>query len=263
MFKRKMGERGAIAFGVDDNATVEEVIRNHRRRRHREHLLNNIEDEIDKVRSRNMTDDDIPLWQSMEGKYTEKFSSKKTWMQLRESKQICTWSRGVWFPQATPKFSFMLWIAMCGRMQTGDKMQRWNVGINTECVLCHEVQETCQHLFFSCPYSSCIWENLVKGILNEKFTARWDDIVGLISDASLSSTKLFLVRYSFQAAVHSIWRERNSRRHGEEPKEVGVLSKLIDKTIRLHLLAVKAYGKAYLEKALCVWFGTRLVSEIT
>ena len=48
--------------------------------------------------------------------------------------------------------------------------------------------------------------------------------------------------------MHSIWCERNVRRHGEEPKEARVLSKLIDKNIRLQLLAVKAKGQAYLEK---------------
>lgn len=39
------------------------------------------------------------------------------------------------------------------------------------------------------------------------------------------------------------------RRHGEEPKDARLLSKLVDKTIRLHLLAVKVHGQAYLEKS--------------
>lgn len=84
---------------------------------------------------------------------------------------------------------------------------------------------------------------MVKGLLKEKFTVVWNNIVILISGSSYPPKEMFLIRYSLQAAVHGIWRERNSRRHVEEPKDVRILSKLVDKTIRLHLLAVKARVK--------------------
>ena len=232
--KEVMGDRGFIAIGIENTATVADVLRTHRRRRHRVRILNEIEDEIDKLRSGSAQDmDDVPLWRSADDKYGATFSSKKTWMRLRVRREVCTWSRGVWFSQATPKYSFMTWIAMRNRMHTGDKMQAWNALINTECVLCHEVQETCQHLFFSCPYSLAVWECLVRGILKEKFTAVWDDIVEIISGSAYPATEMFLLRYSFQAALHNIWWERNARRHGEEPKDARLLSKLVDKTIRL------------------------------
>jgi len=136
-------------------------------------------------------------------------------------------------------------------------MQAWNATINAECTLCHEVQETCHHLFFQCTYSSKVWKSLVQGLLKDGFTTDWNTIITIISGSSYPATELFLIRYSLQAAVHSIWRERNSRRHGEEPKDAITLSKLVDKTIRLHLLAVKARGHAYLERSLRTWFGTR------
>jgi len=117
--------------------------------------------------------------------------------------------------------------------------------------------KTCHHLFFQCTYSSKVWKSLVQGLLKDGFTTDWNTIITIISGSSYPATELFLIRYSLQAAVHSIWRERNSRRHGEEPKDAITLSKLVDKTIRLHLLAVKARGHAYLERSLRTWFGTR------
>ena len=82
--KEVMGVRGFIAMGIENTATVADVLRNHRRRRHRVRILNEIEDEIDKLRSGSIQDmDDVPLWRSAEDKYVAKFSSKKTWMQLR------------------------------------------------------------------------------------------------------------------------------------------------------------------------------------
>ncbi|WZZ46014.1 hypothetical protein YC2023_042273 [Brassica napus] len=50
------------------------------------------------------------------------------------------------------------------------------------------------------------------------------------------------LRYTFQALVHSLRRERNARRQREQPRDVKVLIKCVDKTIRLKLLPVK--GKA-------------------
>nr|VDC74896.1 unnamed protein product [Brassica rapa] len=261
--KEVVGDRGVIALGIANNATMADIS-NHRRRRHRQSILNDIEDEIDRLRIGGSADiDDVKLWKWGEGKYLSKFSSKRTWQQVRNEHQTCAWSQGIWFPQSTPKYSFMLWIARRNRLQTGDKMQAWNVSVSTECVLCRGVQETCKHLFFQCPYSTEVWESLVKGLLRDDFTTDWDDIGEMVCGRNYPPTEMFLIRYSLQAAVHSIWRERNGRRHGEEPKTAAILSKLIDKTIRLHLLAVKATGQAYLERSLCTWFGTRQVPNPT
>lgn len=44
-----------------------------------------------------------------------------------------------------------------------------------------------------------------------------------------------LLRYAFKALMPSIWRERNGRRYGEQPTEASILTKLVDKTVRLKL----------------------------
>ena len=72
----------------------------------------------------------------------------------------------------------------------------------------------------------------------------------------------FLIRYAFQALVHSIWRERDWGRHGEQSKNEQVLIKCVDRTIRLKLLSVKGKGKKYFEEGLCTWFGTRIQDSI-
>ncbi|XP_013607585.1 PREDICTED: uncharacterized protein LOC106314215 [Brassica oleracea var. oleracea] len=216
--KEVVGDRGIIALGIANNATMADVISNHRRRRHGQIILNDIEDEIDRLRVGGLDDkDDVKLWKWGEGKFVSKLSSKKTWCEV----------------------SIKLALGVKG------------------------VQKTCQHLFFQCPYSTEVWESLVKGLLRDDFTTYWDDIGEMVSGRSYPPTKMFLIRYSLQVAVHSIWRERNGRRHGEEPKAAAILSKLIDKTIRLLLLDVKATGHAYLERSLRTWFGTRQVPNPT
>ena len=113
-------------------------------------ILNQIEDETSKLG--NHQDEDIVLWKHAEGRYIDKFSTSKTWDQLRAIRPVCPWNKGVWFSQSTPKYAFMIWIASKGRLQTTDRMQQWNNSINTTCVLCNDTPESCAHLFFGCRY---------------------------------------------------------------------------------------------------------------
>lgn len=197
------------------------------------------------------------MWKQADDRFVSTFSTKRTWEQIRGNHQPCTWSKGVWFSQSTPKYSFLLWTAIRGRLQTLDRMQQWCDGLNTTCVLCNVAQESCAHLFFECHYSEQVWKKLVGGIMRDRYTADWNDLIGIIANPGYNPTETFLFRYSLQATVHTIWRERNSRRHGEESHDVAVLVKFIDKAIRLKLLAVKGKGHKYLEEGLMAWFGSR------
>lgn len=78
----------------------------------------------------------------------------------------------------------------------------WNNAVNQTCVLCNEADETYHHLFFSCRYTKQIWKTLVGGILQGTFTTDWNEIIEMISNPTLTPTKTFLLRYTFQATVH-------------------------------------------------------------
>ena len=103
-------------------------------------------------------------------------------------------------------------------------------------------QETKNHLFFECAFSSRIWEKLVKGILGNAYAYKWDEVTALISVPSREKMKRFCLSYAFQITVYMLWRERNKRRHGESPMPQQVLVKLIDKAIRNKLSLVQMKG---------------------
>lgn len=90
------------------DATVEEAILNpRRRRRHRAGLLNDIESLLTIIEQKLCSvKEDVSLWRRKSG-FKQKFSTHETWMLLRETKSQCTWARGIWFFQATPKYTFM------------------------------------------------------------------------------------------------------------------------------------------------------------
>ena len=213
----------------------------HKRRRHRVVLLNKVEDEIERLRDSRTRETDVSLWLSGKS-YRKWFSSKGTWEAIRVKHQLCHWSKVVWFKYATPKYAFILWLAMKGRLATGDRMIHWNGSTNTSCVLCTEPLETVEHLFFECSYSTQIWGALMKGLLRDKFTVSWEGLMRIMSDTRRRKMHLFLIKYMFQATVYMIWRERNRSRHGEAEAPAWLLIKLLDKNMRNRLTLVQMGG---------------------
>ena len=149
-----LGESGIIDLGIGREATVEDATLRIRRRRHRIEVLNNIEMELNEMKNRLcIMSTDVSLWRRESG-FKQEFSTHETWCILRETKSPCRWSRGVWFSHATPKYAFLTWLAALNRLSTMDRVYRWNQGVDTTCALCKTAQESRDHLFFECSYST-------------------------------------------------------------------------------------------------------------
>ncbi|CAG7892893.1 unnamed protein product [Brassica rapa] len=93
--------------------------------------------------------------------------------------------------------------------------------------------------------------------MKDRYTADWNDLIEMIANPGFNPTETFLIKYSLQATVHTIWRERNSRSHGEQPHDVACLITFIYKAIRLKLHSVKGKGHKHLAEGLMAWFGSR------
>lgn len=227
-----LGSGGYIAMGISENAKVEDCI-NHRRRNHRYPVLNRIELEIENFKNRRrVEEEDIFLWRKGNDKYKERFLTKETWQVVREKHYEIDWYKAVWFKHATPRFSFLVWVAMRDRLTTGSRMAQWGLNIDTSCIFCQDPMESMGHLFFECPYSKQIWDALARGVLKSQYTASWLDVRRIIADENQDRLMLFTIRYLFQVTIYSIWRERNKRRHKEAASPPALLVKLIDKTMR-------------------------------
>ena len=121
-------------------------------------------------------------------------------------------------------------------------MIKWKQSANPSCILCNDPMETRDHLFFECSYSRRVWEALAGGLLLDKFTTRLIEIRKIMAEKEIDKTKRFLIRYVFQNTLHSIWRERNSRKHGENPSIPEKLVRMIDKNIRNRMSAISREG---------------------
>ena len=151
----------------------------------------------------------------------------------------------------------MVWLAMHNRLTTGDIMISWNAGIDTSCILCQQHLETRDHLLFECSYSQEVWSALVQGLLLSRFTNKWQEIRVILADNTLPKLTMYLLRYSFQVTLHSLWRERNGHRHGSQPLLASQLIKMIDRQIRNQCLILIFKRIRRHEGVLHFWLFTR------
>ena len=79
-----------------------------------------------------MLEDDC-LWKRESGDFRTGFSTSQTWNLIRAHAPKVSWSTGIWFPEATPKFAFLAWIAIQNRLATGDRVLRWNPQVISIC----------------------------------------------------------------------------------------------------------------------------------
>ena len=156
-----------------------------------------------------------------------------------------------------PKVRIYDLVGYLNRLSTMDRIAQWSQGVDTTCVFCKNSPEDRDHLFFECAYSSQVWESLSRGITGTSFTNSWSDIVQLIVGRSMENKLLFCLRYSFQIAIHALWRERNKIRHGEKMLPLTILKKILDKGVRNKLSQLRSKRVKGMEDTLQVWFGTR------
>lgn len=248
------GSRYNIDLGITSLAMVASEKANRCRRNHWNDTYGHIEDEIHKVYLRN--DEDVSLWRSFNNKYKANFNTKVTKGLVRNSLPCKDWCNGVWFANATPKYSFT-WLAMINRLATGDRKQNWTSTQRTDCIFCGNANKSCDHLFFSCRSLSQVWKNQVGKLLGASFSTQWNQLVNLLNIYVDNWTFQFIYRYVFQASLYDIWGEQNKRRHGEALTHSTSLAKVIDKQVRNRFSSIWNQGHYTYDDGLTLWFSTR------
>lgn len=252
------GERGCIDLGVPIHSTVERVIQSYRRRRHRTTVLVQIEQEILRLSDVGLNQqDDMVLWKRENEAFRQGFDSTQTWNMIRARSPRVSWAKGLWFKEATPKFSFLTWLAAQNRLATGDRILQWNSQAFSTCWLCNAATETRDHLFFDCPFAKEVWRATIGDLAGGAVTTQWVILLQRLVTGLQDVTKTFLFRYSFQATAYALWHERNKRRVGESHQPPACLIKQLDKLVRNRISSLRQQVGGRYEKAMEVWFGSR------
>ncbi|GKD59058.1 RNA-directed DNA polymerase, eukaryota, reverse transcriptase zinc-binding domain protein [Tanacetum coccineum] len=119
---------------------------------------------------------DKAVWRCNDGSFKD-FSVKQTWEVYREINPEVKWKNLVWFSQCIPSLTFVLWIAIQGKLQTQDKVFLWNNDANMRCHLCTKCMDSYDHLFVQCNYAIEFWDAVkIKGYVNG-LKHKWNDTI--------------------------------------------------------------------------------------
>ncbi|KAL2247965.1 UNVERIFIED_CONTAM: hypothetical protein Sindi_2648800 [Sesamum indicum] len=136
-----------------------------------------------------------------------------------------------------PRHSFILWLAILGKLPTTDKSWLSHLGV---CILCDEgATESHPHLFFQCRFSrQCLYE------IRRRIRFHWPnrDWATDIEWATRKWRGEHIINRAYRtllaACVYHIWQERNLRRFDHTERTPATLSILIINDVRQRILSV-------------------------
>ncbi|XP_048492374.1 uncharacterized protein LOC125493253 [Beta vulgaris subsp. vulgaris] len=114
------------------------------------------------------------------------YTVKEGYQWLQGSQEDVPWHYWVWNSSNIPKHSFIAWLVSLGKLKTRVILAKAGICQDTSCLLCCTGEDSCQHLFFQCPYSVIISQKVMGWIVYHIWRARnyalWNDAVLLPDD---------------------------------------------------------------------------------
>ncbi|KAJ0879197.1 putative reverse transcriptase zinc-binding domain-containing protein [Helianthus annuus] len=205
----------------------------------------------------NANDHDRLVWCTNGGRKTE-FSTSTTWDDLRHSHNEVQWASIVWFPQAIPRHSFLLWLLVLRKLKTHDVMSRWNSGnMNLNllcCSLCSRGPDSHEHLFFECDEAKNIWYGVRGRAGMGAIQNSWNDIFEyLLSIANSKKAANVIAKLVVGATVYFVWEERNRRLFTPKRRTREQLIGVVLSTVRMKLHTMRFRYSVHMERVLQEW----------
>lgn len=141
------------------------------------------------------------------------FNLSSAWEHIRSKHTEVKWSTIIWGSKCAPKISICSLLAISNRLNTKDRVSRWNNNINRLCVLCSNHTEDRDHLFSKCSYSKQLLEEIMQKLRISLGNAYdFNQILETMYQIN-HSNKLHrhIINIAFTSLIWHIWCERNSR----------------------------------------------------
>ncbi|GJW04433.1 putative reverse transcriptase domain, reverse transcriptase zinc-binding domain protein [Tanacetum coccineum] len=153
-------------------------------------------------------------------------------------------------------------LVMKRRLKTQDRLRPWDVGEDVDlpslrCPLCKVEQDSHDHLFFACNFSSQVWNVVVNKADLPIGSHIWSDIWGWILSIARKNNAICIVgRLILAASSYYIWQERNNRIHvngASSARSVEQVASVILDIVRLKLETIKFKRNARVAKLKTTW----------
>ncbi|XP_056843435.1 uncharacterized protein LOC108808804 [Raphanus sativus] len=163
---------------------------------------------------------DYYLWRSGYSSYDKKFSTKKTWEQIRVAAKPVSWVN-----------------LCCSGFLLGIVCLLGEMNVPTNCMLCTSGEETHDHLFFRCSYASSVWSHFCVGSFLLSPPILILECASLLRDHRFTSVPGAGSVLKLQVTIYCLWRERNAHIFTTSSSPASVLFSKIDRMVRDMLLS--------------------------
>lgn len=103
----------------------------------------------------------------------ESFKMKKAYRDLQSLNSKVSWRKIMYHNIARPHAIFILWLACNGRLATKDRLKKFGMVDNENCVFCSK-QENIQHILFECCRMKGIWAEVLSWSKVHHVPLPWD-----------------------------------------------------------------------------------------
>ncbi|KAI5668142.1 hypothetical protein M9H77_17995 [Catharanthus roseus] len=123
--------------------------------------------------------------------------------------QKLSWTKIVWNVTFSPKFSFILWLAVLERLPTLDRLTF--LDIDRTCKLYNQQEQSLSNLFFTCSFTDDIWKSIKEwaGLRRRRMATIRNCLLRLKWDCRGTSWICNFRKLSFAATLYYIWECRN------------------------------------------------------
>lgn len=139
------------------------------------------------------------------------FSITSCYEVVRNKAAKVEWHNLVWMKPVFPRHGFCMWLSIRNRLKTKVALIQRGMNLDDQCVFCSQ-PETCEHLFFDCPFTRVIWREVLRRLGIARMPRSWSaEKRWLLRRGKGRSRIAKRVRVASTAAIYEIWRERNRR----------------------------------------------------
>ncbi|XP_059310045.1 uncharacterized protein LOC132061207 [Lycium ferocissimum] len=162
------------------------------------------------------------------GTQLDRFSIKFMYNKLRGDFAKVPWRKMICNNQGAPKWIFITYLAVHGKLYTRDRLLKWGIIDDAECAMCGLETESTDHLCFKCPLSAGIWGQLLqwqgysRPVLAWKDEQEWQRLY-----ANGKNSKDEMYRVTLTGCIYMLWHERNCRIFQQKMRTVNVLTTMI------------------------------------
>ncbi|CAG7877725.1 unnamed protein product [Brassica rapa] len=196
--------------------------------------------------------DDYYEWE-VEGRLRSRYNMGEIYTYLKGPQPVVPWSKVVWSSYGIPRQSFLTWLVLLDRCPTKDRLIRWGIQVNPNCLLCNASHESRNHLFFVCTYTARVWRVIAERCQLQPLLT-WDATLLQLQSLGTNRDLNRLTLLAAQATIYWIWRERNSRLHQQTFKSSDTIISTIDKQIRHRLLSFRCKNPRASSAMMQLWF---------